>query len=406
MLEDHAPTSGTSVMRALQLAMHGLFVLLLAIGTIRGAQESGRPALLVVGCLLLFAWYAAGLLLTPGRFGGRRAAAGRVWFLVLFLGWAGLVAASAELSWVAFALFFLALHLLPRWFALAAVVAGTVVVIVAQLQQPDTATVPAILGPTLGAIVAVGISWVYSALRRESEQRRLLNTELVAAQEDLVSTNEALAGAQRESGVLAERARLARDIHDTVAQGFSSILLLSRAGLAGEPDADRLVRLLRQIEESAATGLDDARTVVHALTPTDLERSPLSAALQRLVDRQAGDLDARLVIDGDERPLPTAIEAALLRIAQGALSNVRQHARASTAVITLGFGGPGDDLTLDIADDGTGFDTTVEVVPSAAGGFGLRAIQERARDAGGRASIESAPGEGTRVHVRVPGGAR
>ncbi|GAB3492739.1 sensor histidine kinase [Flexivirga lutea] len=406
--QDHVPTSGTSVMRALQLAMHGLFVLLLVIGTLRGVQESGRPGLLVAGCVLVFAWYAAGLLLTQARFGDRRAVAGRLWFLVLFVGWAVLVAASAELSWVAFALFFLALHLLPRWIALAAVVAGAVVVIVAQLHQPDTATVPSILGPSLGAIVAVGISWVYAALRAESEQRRLLNAELVAAQEDLVSTHEALAGAQRESGVLAERARLARDVHDTVAQGFSSILLLSRAGLTGTHDRQQLVHLLRQIEASAATGLDDARTVVHALTPTDLERSPLSAALQRLVDRQGGDLDTRLIVDGAERPLPTAVEAALLRIAQGALSNVRQHARAGHAVIALGFGaGATDALTLDITDDGVGFDTTVDIVPSAAGGFGLRAIQERAREAGGRATIESAPGEGTSVHVELPtGGAR
>lgn len=282
MLENHAPTSGTSVVRALQLAMHGLFVLLLAIGTIRGAQESSHPALLVAGCVVLFVWYAAGLLLTPGRFGDRRTVAGRIWFVVLFLGWAALVTASPELSWVAFALFFLALHVLPRWAALTAIVAGTVAVIVAQLRQPDTAVVPSILGPTLGAIVAVGVAWVYSALRQESEQRRLLNAELVAAQGDLVSTTEALAGAQREAGALAERARLARDVHDTVAQGFSSILLLSRAGLAGEADQERLTQVLRQIEESAAAGLNDARTVVHALTPVDLERSPLSAALQRL----------------------------------------------------------------------------------------------------------------------------
>lgn len=401
MLEDHAPTSGSSVVRALQLAMHGLFVLLLVIGTLRGAQESDNPAPLVAGCVALFAWYAAGLLLTPGRFGDRRAVAGRLWFAVLFVGWAVLVAVSAELSWVAFALFFLALHLLPRWAALPAIVAGVVVVIVAQLHQPGTATVPSIVGPTLGAIVAVGIAWVYSALRRESEQRGVLNTELVAAQEDLVATNEALAGAQRESGVLAERARLARDVHDTVAQGFSSILLLARAGLAGQPDPQRLVQVLRQIEESAATGLDDARTVVHALAPADLERSPLSAALQRLVDRQADDLDARLVIDGPERSLPTAIEAALLRIAQGAMSNIRQHARAEHAVVTLGFG---DHATLDIKDDGVGFDTSVAVVPSAAGGFGLRAIQERARAAGGHASVVSAPGAGTRVHVQLPTG--
>lgn len=401
MLEDHAPTSGAPVIRTLQLVMHGLFVVLLVIGTIRGVQESGHRFWLLSGCLALFAWYLLGLALTPHNVRDHRSSVGRIWFVVLFVGWAALLLASPDLIWVVFALFFLGLHLLPRWAGLAAVVAGTVLVVVAQLHRPDTAAVPSILGPVLGALVAVGISWIYSGLRRENERRRALNAELVAAQEDLVATHDALAGAQRESGVLAERARLARDVHDTVAQGFSSILLLSRAGLAGEPDTVRLVQVLRQIEESAATGLDDARTVVHALTPTDLERSPLSAALQRLVDRHSGGLAATLVVDGDERPLPTAIEAALLRIAQGAMSNVRQHARATTAVVALGFG---DDITLDITDDGIGFDTAVEIVPSAAGGFGLRAIRERARDAGGQATVESAPGEGTSVHVQVPAG--
>lgn len=401
MLEDHAPTSGAPVIRTLQLAMHGLFVVLLVIGTIRGVQESSQPIWLLSGCLALFAWYLLGLALTPGHVGDHRSSVGRIWFVVLFVGWAALLLASADLIWVVFALFFLGLHLLPRWAGLAAVVVGTALVITAQLHRPDTATVPSILGPVLGALVAIGISWIYSGLRRENERRRALNAELVAAQEDLVATHDELAGAQRESGVLAERARLARDVHDTVAQGFSSILLLSRAGLAGDPEPERLVEVLRQIEESAATGLGDVRTVVHALTPTDLERSPLSAALQRLADRQEGALAVRLVIDGDEQPLPTAIEAALLRIAQGALSNVRQHAKAARAVITLGFG---EDITLDITDDGIGFDTTADVVPSAAGGFGLRAIRERARDAGGHATFESSPGDGTSVHVHVPAG--
>lgn len=401
MLEDHAPTSGAPVIRTLQLAMHGLFVVLLVIGTIRGVQESGHPVWLLCGCLALFAWYLLGLALTPSHVGGHRSTVGRIWFVILFAGWAALLLASADLIWVVFALFFLGLHLLPRWAGIAAVVVGTALVITAQLHRPDTATVPSILGPALGALVAIGISWIYSGLRRENERRRTLNAELVAAQEDLVVTHDALAGAQRESGVLAERARLARDLHDTVAQGFSSILLMSRAGLAGQPDPEQLVEVLRQIEASAATGLDDVRTVVHALTPTDLERSPLSAALQRLADRQEGALAVRLVIDGAERPLPTAIEAALLRVAQGALSNVRQHAKAAHAVITLGFG---DDITLDITDDGVGFDTTTEVVPSAEGGFGLRAIRERAQDASGHASVESSPDGGTSVHVHIPTG--
>lgn len=403
MLDDHAPAAGYPVMRVLQLAMHALFLVLLVIGVTRGATQGEHPVALVIGGALLVAWYFVGILLTPDRLGGHRSGAGRLWFVVLFVGWAALAAVSAELSWVAFPLFFLALHLLPRVAGVAAVVAGTAVVIGTQLRAPHTATVPLILGPTMGAIVAVGISWVYAALRRENDNRRLLNTELVAAQEDLVATHDALAGAQRESGVLAERARLARDLHDTLAQNFSSIVLLSRAGLAGDRDPDRLTEVLSHIEDAAVTGLGDVRTVMHALTPTDLERSPLSAALQRLAERQGGELAVSFRLTGDERPLPTTTEAALLRIAQGAMSNVRQHARADRADIVLGFG---DEITLDITDDGIGFDPTADVVPSAQGGFGLRAIRDRARDAGGSARIHSAVGEGTTVHVVVPSGDR
>ncbi|GAB3581337.1 sensor histidine kinase [Calidifontibacter terrae] len=394
MLDNHVTTENP-VLRSLQFAMHGLFVVLMVIGTVRGALDTAHPALFVAGCVGLLAWYLAGAMLARVHPGGR---GGPVWFAVLFAGWVGLVTLSAELSWVAFALFFLALHVLPRIPALVAVAIGTLVVILAQIARPGTATVPSILGPTLGAIVAVGISWIYAQLRRENERRRRLNAELVAAQEDLVATNDALAGAQREAGVLAERARLARDVHDTLAQGFSSIVLLSRAGLAGEPD--RLTDVVRRIEATAATGLADARTVVHALTPTDLEQSPLSAALRRLVDRQGDTPRVELVIDGAERALPTAIEAALLRIAQGALSNARQHAAAGRVVLTLDFGDT--DITLDVTDDGIGFDTAAPVIPSTAGGFGLRAIRERAAASGGEAIVESTPGEGTSIHARLP----
>ncbi len=392
---DHAST-GSPVLRTLQFAMHGLFLLLLAIGSVRGALTVAHPVWFVAGCVALLGWYLCGVLL------GRADRGGAAWFVVLLLGWAALVAASAELSWVAFALFFLALHVLRRAAALVAILLGTTVVIVAQLHRPDTAPVPSVLGPSLGAIVAIGVSWIYAQLRRENENRRRLNAELVAAQDDLVATHDALAGAQREAGVLAERARLARDVHDTLAQGFSSIVLLSRAGLAGDPD--RLTDVVRRIEDTAVTGLADARTVVHALTPTDLEGSPLSAALRRLVERQGDRPAVRLVVEGTERPLPTAIEAALLRIAQGALSNVRQHAGAQQAVITLDLGDT--DVTLDVTDDGVGFDPNAPVIPSAAGGFGLRAIRERAAAAGGEAVVESAPGEGTSIHVRLPIGVR
>lgn len=375
--------------------MHGLFVLLLTIGTIRGIQASKHPTYLAAGCLLLAAWYATGLVLQR-----RSATFGMVWFVVLFAGWAALVLVSAELSWVVFALFFLALHLLPRPAALSAVVLGTAVVISAQLSRPSAATVPSIIGPCLGAIVAIGIAWIYKQLRDESAQRLALNAELVAAQSDLIAAHDALAGSQRESGVLAERARLAREVHDTLAQSFSSIVLLSRAARSGAPDAERLHDIVGRIEQVAQSGLTDAREVVQALTPSELEQAPISAALQRLVERQDEGPQLSLVVEGEVTHLPTAVEVALLRLAQGAIANVRQHSDADRAVVTL-TGSPSQ-VDLDVRDDGRGFDPTVPIARTATGGYGLAAMRDRVRELGGSLDVESAVGEGTAVHVEIP----
>lgn len=390
-----APMAPSPVLRTLQLAVHGLFALLLTVGTVRGAQESSRPIPLVLGCLALGAWYAIGLVTEK-----RRPSSGVVWFAVLFVGWIALVAVSVELSWVAFALFFIALHLLRVPVALAVIGVATLVVVTAQLARGDGPVVPRILGPCIGALVAIGIASIYRQLRTESEQRRQLNAELLAAQGDLIATHDALAGAQREAGVLQERARLAREVHDTLAQSFSSIVLLSRAGLTGTADESQLRDVLTRIEQAAADGLTDARSVVHALTPTELERAPLSAALQRLIDRQSGPTGLELVVDDQVGSLPTTVEVALLRIAQGALANVRQHADACRTVVTLG--GDADVVRLDVRDDGRGFDPSAPIVPSQSGGYGLNAMRARTEETGGRFAVESAPGEGTTVQVEIP----
>lgn len=375
--------------------MHALFVVLLTVGTIRGAQDSDRPVALVLGCLIFGLWYAAGLLVTR-----RPRAVGTAWFAGLFLGWVALVLMSAKLSWVAFALFFLGLHVLPLPMGLASVALATLVVITAQLRDGDGATAPRVLGPCMGALVAVGIATIYRQLRTESEQRRELNAELVAAQGDLIATHDALTGAQREAGVHAERARLAREVHDTLAQSFSSIVLLSRAGLVPGSSQHHLREVLTRIEQTAAEGLQDARSVVHALTPAELEQAPLAAALDRLVGRQDGPTEVSLVVDGDAASLPTAVEVTLLRVAQGALANVRQHSDAQRAVVSLTVD---DEIAgLDVRDDGRGFDTARPVVPSIAGGYGLAAMRARAEEAAGRFEVESAPGEGTTVHVEIP----
>lgn len=131
--------------------------------------------------------------------------------------------------------------------------------------------------------------------------------------------------------------------------------------------------------------------------------APLFAALRRLAERlgeQTG-IEVSTTCDGEARPLPSPVEVALLRIAQSGLANGRIHAQASRAGVTLAYSPT--DVTLEIIDDGVGFDeAAVERAPLGGSGFGLRAIRERLLELGGQLEVESAPGEGAAFFVRIP----
>lgn len=402
----HGDIGTTSVIRTMQLAMHALFLVLLVAGVARAARGD-REALSIIGGCVICLWYAAGIPLAQAigsATGSRRGRAGYLWIGGLLVLWVLLVLISPEFSWVAFALYFLVLHIVPRPASVVIVVAIALVTIAVQVTDRSSGAA-GIIGPFVGMLVALGIAWVYAQLRAESTARLEAVQDLVAAQDDLLATQDALAVAQRRSGELDERARLARDIHDTLAQNFSSIVLLSRAGGAGDDDPARLKTLLTQIDETAASGLTDARRVVHALTPPELDSAPLTSAIRRLVERfsrQSG-VPAELVVDGDARSLPTPVEVTLLRLTQGAIANVRGHADASRVAVTLTYGDR--EVHLDVADDGRGFDVNRPVRHTADGGFGLAAMRQRVAERGGTMEVDSDIGEGTVVHVQLPVGA-
>ena len=214
----------------------------------------------------------------------------------------------------------------------------------------------------------------------------------------------------RVTGVLAERQRLAHEIHDTLAQGFTSIVTQLEAAdqvLTTAPDVahGHLDRARRTARES----LSEARRTVEALRPAQLERAALPEALRDVVERwragQDDEIDVNVAVDGQPSAGERDTDAALLRVAQEALTNVARHARASRVDLTLSYL---DDLVLlDIQDDGIGFPVdarsggTVEM-----GGYGLLAMRERMLGVGGELVVESAPGDGTTVAARVkqPGG--
>ena len=404
--EDSVP-SGTA--RWLRWGQHALLAALAVICLTRSIDAGANPGAEIGALAAFVGWYLAGIPLA------RRGLSGSVWFVALALLWGVLVLVSPENVWLAFPLWLLAGHLLPLGGGILISVAILAVVIVEPIRQGGTTTFAAVIGPLIGMVVALGISRAQMALVRDGIERQRLIASLYAAQEETAALTDELARVQRAAGATSERTRLSRDIHDGIAQGFSSILLLARAARA-EENPTRVRELLAHLESSAAEGLEESRRVVGALAPADLDEGGLVAALHRVSERFEGEsgVSAKVVVTGSIPPIPTTAAVALLRCVQGALANVRTHARAETVVVSLD--GSDDAIRVDIVDDGRGFDTAdwTTRAPRTPGdsGYGLRASRTRLRELGGGLAVESAPGEGTAlsawlpVHTHTDGGTR
>lgn len=245
------------------------------------------------------------------------------------------------------------------------------------------------------AVFAIMFSYVFSRFTmqvvEQSHERALLIEELSA-------TRHELAAAHHEAGVLAERHRLAGEIHDTLAQGFTSVVTLVQAAEAClDPSATEARRLLGLTLDTAKDNLAEARTMVAALSPVGLESGGLGAALRRVASAtgaQAG-IQVGASVAGTIRALPTGTEVVLLRVCQEALANVRKHAGASEVSVRLDYGE--DTVRLEVSDDGTGFDGS-----AVNGGYGLSGMRERLSQVGGTVRVRSAPGVGTTVSAEVP----
>ncbi|MFG2480730.1 sensor histidine kinase [Streptomyces fagopyri] len=384
----------TPTTRALAWCLHLLVVGLLALAAVRAVTDHRpHPGLITAAATACAVIYAAGPALPRVR-RSRRAAV--LWLVAMGACWLVLLTLSADAVWVAFPLYFLQLHLLPRRAGLAAVVAtGTAAIAGFSAHQGSFSPAMAI-GPALGAAVAVAVVWGYQALYRESEQRRRLIEELTATRADL-------AAAQHAAGVLAERERLAREIHDTLAQGLSSIQLLLRAAERALPHTpENATRYVDQARQAAVDNLAEARRFVAALAPPSLENATLAGALERLCATTSTHhrITAGFHLTGDPVALPNAYEVTLLRIAQSALANIVRHAHAHAAEVTLSyFGGR---VAVGIVDDGRGF--VPDHLPARdpeAGGFGLGAMRARIDALGGTLTIESAPGHGTELVAQL-----
>ncbi len=414
--------SGAAILRFLRVTLHVGFAVLLLVAILRlhlaqalpdaGADAGARRFVWSALAVALAAAYLAGTLLEK-RYDAGRSTFNPHPYAVPWLGlvtslWGVLLAGSAEFSWVAFPLFFLHLHVLPRRIALFTISVMTAAVVASQWMASGlpSPALPLVLGPVLGAVFAVITGLAYRALYLEGEAQRL-------AADELRRTRAELARTQHEAGVAAERERLAREIHDTLAQGLSSIVLVARAAeksLAGGDLATAAERVAL-VQQTASENLSEARSFVRGLTAPRLQESSLPETLGRLCAEtetlaaaRGERLRCRFELVGNAAELPPQYSVTLLRAAQASLANVRQHAKAGTAVVTLAY--LGDEVTLDVYDDGTGFEPGAPC-PGVAGradgsGFGLRSLAARVAELNGSLDVESAPGEGTVVAVRLP----
>ena len=239
----------------------------------------------------------------------------------------------------------------------------------------------------------------------EPSARRMLETLAISC--GLALANLRLVEAARLSGAAEERGRLAREIHDTLAQGFVSVLTqLEAVDAAGPAISDEMAARLARARSIARSSLGEARRSVAALRPVALDGAALPEAVERVVRRwsEHTGVAASVAVTGSPVPLEAPTEVTLLRAVQEALANVACHAGAGTVVVTLSF--VGDAVVLDVADDGRGFDAGTlagsHEVNRSGGGFGLEALRQRAVAVGGGVGLETAPGVGTTVTVRIP----
>ncbi|MET9294903.1 sensor histidine kinase [Streptomyces sp. NPDC003077] len=205
----------------------------------------------------------------------------------------------------------------------------------------------------------------------------------------------------REAGVADERRRLAAEIHDTLSQGLAGIVTQLQAVTAA-PDPALAGRHLDRALALARHSLDEARRSVHNLAPAALEHATLPEALEKTVTAwsERSGVAARFTVTGGEEALHGEVAATLLRIAEEALGNTARHAGASRVGVTLSY--MGDEVVLDVRDDGCGFDAGALPPRSGSGGFGLAGMRARAERMAGTATVESEPGQGTAVSARVP----
>ncbi|MEU7720172.1 sensor histidine kinase [Streptomyces tibetensis] len=247
--------------------------------------------------------------------------------------------------------------------------------------------VSTLLVVAVGALIGL---WAHSVVAQSTERARLI-AELKQMQAELTV-------AHQRQGAADERERMARDIHDTLAQGFASIIVLAEAARSGlDSDPVRSAQQLRSIESTARENLAEARELVgSAGRPDQAAAGSVARTLRRTLDRFAEDTGLTVDAELEDLECDQQTRIALLRCTQESLANVRKHARASTVGVVLARQPYG--VELEITDDGAGF------LVEESSGFGLDGMRKRLAELGGRLTVTSSVGDGTRVLALIPPG--
>ncbi|WP_417288702.1 sensor histidine kinase [Corynebacterium variabile] len=412
------------LLETLRLALHLVFAALLVVSLVQflasdatadatDASPTRRVAVIILTALLAVV-YLAGTVAGQTTHGLRRFAL--PWLAVVLGLWLVLVVLSADAVWLLFPLVFVVLSLTGSVAGALAVVGCWVVAAGVPLITGQRSGVGGVLGPAIGVLFAGLAYWTYLRLTREVEHHRQVAEQLVA-------TRDRLLAAENQAGRLAERERLSREIHDTLAQGFNSVLLLSRAARTAI-DQGRTGDATDQLSVITATAHDNliqtrvlvAEGAEGTESTAAVTATPLAASLRRLTGdaaRRARALGASTTVDLDAgeaeaTALPAPVAEALLRVAQEAVTNAVDHAGASRIRVTLGVWDT--EATLDVFDDGCGFDPA-SVQRTELGGYGIAGMRDRVTALGGEFTVDSTVSgtvagtvAGTVVAVRVPTG--
>jgi signal transduction histidine kinase len=435
------------------------YVMLVAASILTVVLSTGRQATLITLAVaaLAGAWLAWGFTFHPAWRERPRWMA--VFFTVLIALMAVLVIRSPIFGFFTFTGYFFVYWLPPGKWRLTGVAA---VAILTATSQDGGLPKPTVQGFALYAgliIVNVGVAgaifWFAFVGSEQNDRRRAAVAALSEANRKLEATlaenaglHEQLVTQAREAGVHDERQRMAREIHDTLAQSLAGIITQLQAANQVGQDTER-----RRHQEAALAlareGLSEARRSVHALRPEPLQASRIEEALAVVTERwsRLHGIRATVTTTGSATPIPPEAELTLLRTAQEALANVAKHAAASRVGLTLSY--IGDQVTLDIRDDGVGFAPSVGGRAGAGvgcggaggaganggvangvaggpvagapvagdptagglaggsgrelrGGFGLTAMRERVEGLAGTLVIESEPGTGTTISACLP----